>query len=369
MASAPELHTKSPFSPTLPERLRPKPKHKNLQKARLKHRPPASLPVDPTTPETPLDSPFLRLFFALPVEIRLQIYRHILVRPNKFNLKHKFGCHVGIIGIHRPGIFERLYLSRTFCCAECDTRLWYSRDQDPCQELNIGPDSGARSYWARPKKNPYLCDRCYPEMQYRLGLEKWPSLEGLECLCVRREELAVLAVNRRIYEEAWPVFWAENTFAFENARLLADFLENVPDEKRERIRSISLLAPRGNRHILFEDEEELAVCWPLLRKCTGLRHLEIDSDLLGDLDCVLELSAVKVGEVVFMVKAKERGFDSYDQGYRERMMTPWLAYRRICEDELTVLLSRSMMGEEDVDEECVLRAFEKRERRIHQEAA
>ncbi|CEL04213.1 hypothetical protein ASPCAL05344 [Aspergillus calidoustus] len=355
-----EAHTKSPFSRTLPERLRAKPKHKNIQKARLKHGSrPASPPPPPFSvlppPQDAASSPFLTRFFALPTEIRLQIYRLLLVRPCKFDLTHKFGCHTGIVGFP-AAIFDDLYYMPTFRCADCATWRWRTQETEEA----LSTDTPARSAWARPKRNPYLCDRCYPEMQYRLGLEKWPHMmEYLHCLCARRENLGVLLINRRIYDEAWPIFWAENTFAFESGRLIVDFLEEIPEEKRARIRSIALLSPK--QQPMGTEEEELRDCWPLLRACTGLRELELDAGLLNSRDFVRELRTLRAGKVRFIEKSKHIGFDSYDQGYRERKVTPWLAYRREYTDELSELLVTSMT-QEVVDEEPIGRAWGKRPR-------
>ncbi|KAL2802864.1 hypothetical protein BJX63DRAFT_413672 [Aspergillus granulosus] len=354
-----ELHTKTPFSRSIPERLRTKPHHKHLHKARSKHRPRSPSPPPPpfstTPPPQQPSSPFLTRFFNLPAEIRLQIYRILLVRPCKFDLTHKFGCNVGIAGMYRPTTFDQLYSSHTFCCAECAPQRW--RWQGLGQTITA--DTPARSAWARSKRNPYLCDRCYPEMLYRLGLKRWPSMELLECLCTRRESLGVLLMSRRIYDEAWPIFWAENMFAFENGRLLADFLDEIGGEKRARIRSIALLSPKEIG--LYLEEEELPECWPLLRQCSGLRELELDSSLLDNFEFVQELRTVSVTKVRFTEKSKEMGFDSYDQGRRERKMTPWLAYRRVYTDPLVVLLTASMT-QEVVDEEGLRLAFEQRAR-------
>ncbi|KAJ0423486.1 hypothetical protein BJY00DRAFT_310142 [Aspergillus carlsbadensis] len=359
-----EAHTKTPFSRSLPERLRAKPKHKHIQKARLKHRsrspsPPPPPPPPPFSvlppPQDAVSSPFLTRFFALPAEIRLQIYRLLLVRPCKFDLTHKFGCHTGIVGF-RAGIFDHLDSIPTFHCADCETRNWRAQGT----EETFTADTPAQSAWARPKRNPYLCDRCYPEMQYRLGLAKWPfMMEYLYCLCARRENLGVLLINRRVYDEAWPVFWAENTFAFESGRLLGDFLEEIPEEKRARIRSIALLSPEET--LMDTEEGELQDCWPLLRACMGLRELELDIGLLNSRDFVLELRTVRAGKVRFIDKSKLMGFDSYDQGYRERKITPWLAYRRTYTDELSQLLVKSMTLEV-IDEEPIRRAWGKRPR-------
>ncbi|KAL4898936.1 hypothetical protein BDW74DRAFT_164227 [Aspergillus multicolor] len=188
-------------------------------------------------PSDGLSSVLPNRFLRLPIELRLQIYRIFLVRPCKFDLHHQFGCHVDITGIHRPGPIAQLALSKTFRCAECDVRNWRSQDPD------LTSETPARSQWGRPKSNPYLCDLCYPEFLYRLGLKSWPSMKGLDCLCARRQNLGILLASRQIYHEAWPVFWTENTFAFESGRLLAEFLDAIGAEKRAAIRSISLLAP------------------------------------------------------------------------------------------------------------------------------
>ncbi|RDW79345.1 uncharacterized protein DSM5745_06197 [Aspergillus mulundensis] len=304
------------------------------------------LPVCHYPPKS--DSILPNRFFRLPVELRLQIYRILLVRPCKFDLHHQFGCHVGIIGLFRPGPIAQLATSKTFRCAECNIHNWRSQDPD------LTSDTPASSQWGRPKRNPYLCDICYPELQYRLGLEKCPSMKGLECLCARRQNLAILLTSRQIYQEAWPVFWTENTFAFESGRLLAEFMEAVGAQKRAAIRFVSLLAPKNNPL----QDDELPECWLQLRECTGLRELELDASILESFEAVVELTTIKTREIRFMQKSKDWGFDSYGQAYRERKIIRSLAYRREYTDSLPDILELCMTRGSANDKDSLRRAFD-----------
>lgn len=128
-------------------------------------------------------------------------------------------------------------------------------------------------------------------MQLRFGHERSPVLKGVNCLCARHDGLGWLLANRRIYDEAAPIFWKENTFAFESGRVLSDFLEEVPSEKRAMIRSISFRAPVDS----FMDVGELEPCWELLKGCcTGLRELELDSKFLNYFESVLPLNRLLI---------------------------------------------------------------------------
>ncbi|KAL4966114.1 uncharacterized protein BDV14DRAFT_171636 [Aspergillus stella-maris] len=255
MSAETEGHIRTPFSRDLPERLAWSPKHKQKHKAAQKARAKAF---------PPLKSPFLDRLYALPTELRLLIHRHLLVRPGKFDLHHLPTCDGepfiadGALAFRASGLYLR--------CAACrpySFKMW---------EWKSTSDSPAQSFWAPPKKNPFFCDECYADKMVELGMDRVPDLKGVKCLCARRD-LGILMVNRRLYEEAAPVFWKENVFAFENGRLLSDFLEEIPEERRSMIRAISLVAPSDE----FMDLEELPPCWPLLRLCDSLRELELDS--------------------------------------------------------------------------------------------
>ncbi|KAL4862141.1 hypothetical protein BDV12DRAFT_49423 [Aspergillus spectabilis] len=337
----PELHQITPFSRDIPHRLRQKPKHKNVQKARLKHNRP-STPAPPPEPQ----SPFFNRFFALPTEIRLEIYRHLLIRPCKFDLSHLPGCNGYAVVDYWSHVIKG---TETYIrCAECSTENWARYD------IDLTSDSPIRSQWARPKKNPLLCDVCYADKQIEFGMDKCPDLSRTECLCARHENLGVLLINRRVYEEASPIFWTENTFVFENGRLLFDFLEAIGSEKREMIRSIAFYSPNEDPI----DMEEVPQCWPLLRQCSGLRHLELDATFLSDLPSVLELSSVRARRVRFVTNGT---YDAYGQALLARSICPWVACRVDEPGHLVKRLTASM-EQGVVDEERLRRLFAERVR-------
>ncbi|KAL5341111.1 hypothetical protein BJX70DRAFT_396166 [Aspergillus crustosus] len=337
----PELHQTNRFSRDIPHRLRPKRFHKNVQKARLKHNPPATAPPPPK-----LSSPFFDRFFALPTEIRLDIYRHLLVRPCKFDLSHRPDCDGCPVVNSWSNVIKgtESYMR----CAECAIENWARYD------LDLTSDTPIRSQWALPKKNHLLCDACYADKQIEFGMEKCPNLAKVECLCARHENIGVLLINRRVYEEASPIFWKENTFSFEDGRLLFDFLEAVGSEKREMIRSIAFYSPDEDPI----DMEEVPQCWPLLRQCSGLRDLELDATFLADLPSVLELSSLRACRVRFVTNGT---YEAYWQKLESRPIWPWVA----CRDNEPGRLVKSLIATIErgiVDEERLRRLYAERVR-------
>ncbi|KAL4921355.1 hypothetical protein BDW62DRAFT_174495 [Aspergillus aurantiobrunneus] len=331
---APEVCTQTPFSRNLTQRLRQKPKHKRAQQARLKQ-------------AVVLESPFLDRLFALPQEIRLHIYRHLLVRPCKFNLRHLDSCdgHPFI----NPSADTFRNTNIVLRCVECRPDPWKHYHMD----MESSSDSPARSRWARPKTNPFICDDCYADKQIEFGLERSPDLKGVKCLCARHKDLGILLANRAIYEEASRIFWKENTFAFENGRLLSDFLQEIGNEKRASIRSIAFFSPRSE----FMDVDEVSACWPLLRQCPGLRELEVDARFLDDLPCVLGLSTITVRNVRF---AQKVSLSEYAHPDSRRWIWPWAANRVVYTDQLADQLSVSIR-QGTVDEDLLRQLFERRE--------
>ncbi|KAL4946443.1 hypothetical protein BDV06DRAFT_234043 [Aspergillus oleicola] len=332
--SAEAGNIQKPFSRDVSERLDRGSKHKQKHKASQKPR----IKASPT-----LKSPFLDRVFSLPAELRLQIYRHILIRPCKFNLSHLPTCDGhpfitdGALAFRASGLYLR--------CVECRPLTFKSwQAESTC-------DSPAWSQWAPPKKNPFFCDECYADKMVELGMERVPDLRGVMCLCARRD-LGALLVSWRIYDEAAPVFWKENTFAFESGRLLEDFLEEIAEEKRSMIRAISLVAPSN----MFMDLEELPPVWPLLRLCEGLREIELDSRFLDDLPSVLGLSTISVRSVRFVEKVT---LEEYSQP--NRWIRPWVANRTVYSDRLSSMLSTGMTGD-IVDENRLRQAFVDRAR-------
>ncbi|OJI98809.1 hypothetical protein ASPVEDRAFT_38310 [Aspergillus versicolor CBS 583.65] len=336
-----EVSIQTPFSRDPAQRLRQRPKHRNHNHKYIQ-KPNLSKPK----------SSFLDHLFALPGELRLEIHRQILVRPCKYNLRHKDTCDGHAFITSHSYTFRNT--QTVLRCANCRPEPW-----GHCH-MHRTSDSPARSQWARPKTNPYFCDDCYPDMQLWFGHERSPVLTGVNCLCARHDGLGWLLANRRIYEEASPLFWKENTFAFERGRVLSEFLEEIPSEKRAMIRSISFRAPVTT----FMEIEELGPCWALLQRCTGLRELELDSKFLNWLDSVRPLNGLCIPGV--SVRFVQIGpVDNYDVHYRKqvqlRCIWPLASNLDAYSDQLGDTLLASMKGEA-CDEEYLRRLFFERKR-------
>lgn len=156
-------------------------------------------------------------------------------------------------------------------CAGCRIRFW---KQKP---IYVSP---ARSKWAPPQTNHYVCDNCYSE-RIRSRREAHPSLKLLPCLCARRQNLELLLVNKRINREAGHVFWAENWFCFERTTYLVDFLSGIRSETRSLITRVSLVINARPEDDIKLTWKMIQPCWASLRQCDGLTDLELDAILLS----------------------------------------------------------------------------------------
>lgn len=202
----------------------------------------------------------------------------------------------------RPGPSSTL-ADGEYSCAHCSSG--YKWRQNPQVHIFKSP---ARSQWAKPHTNEYLCDNCYWD---RIGIHQGnPCMRSLRCLCARRRSLSILLVNKRFYNEAAPIFWSENYFAFEHPCLLIGFLSTTRPQVRSWLRRISLLPIHDG--ITYKDENlspmwysreidlawqgwtDIKRCWQLLRECEGLMELGLDVMFLKRLDWALLIRLIRV---------------------------------------------------------------------------
>jgi len=193
-------------------------------------------------------------------------------------------------------------------CASCEgaSRNPYVGRQDPPDLVPFV--SPARSKWAAPQQNPFLCDKCYKNA-VRPAMH--PRMDLLPCLCARRQNLELLLVNKEINREASVVFWAENTFAFESAEALVRFLKNTQPETRDRLKHISFIPVHGNEgydlDVYLAPPRSLSRCWPLLKTCRGLATLELSIDFLRTEKHLLDMRGIRVSQnVVFRTTASRQ---------------------------------------------------------------
>lgn len=272
-------------------------------------------------------------FFALPLELRHEVYRKLLVQPCKFDLRHKDTCndHEKVYSI-RPGPG---YVA-TDCCANCQTN-GYCEPQAPIFK------SPFRSKWARPHTNVYLCDNCYWDVAGRIHNN--PCLKSLRCLCTRRTNLDVLLIDKRFHGEAAPIFWSENTFAFEYPHLLVGFLRAIRPQVRSWLRRISFMpshprvlhddttvmgsrwsGPRNNELVDPWGWDEIGVCWELLRQCEGLTWLELDVYCLQRLKWALLIRLIHVNGLVIF--SRRPGDNEIIAKYADNSSRLWLSIGR-----------------------------------------
>ncbi|KAJ5788404.1 hypothetical protein N7457_003394 [Penicillium paradoxum] len=197
-------------------------------------------------------------------------------------------------------------------CANCHPSMW----KKPQVTIYTSP---ARSQWARPHSNAYLCDNCYWDLNG--AADGTPCMRYLRCLCARRKNLAILMTSKRFWNDAAPIFWTENWFAFELPCLLIGFLTALRPQVRSWLRRISFLPlPAYDRLEYFDifpqrrdpvwnGWDSIARCWSLLQQCEGLVELELD---------VVALTRVKWARILRQVRVKKRVIFSYQLSEEEQ---------------------------------------------------
>lgn len=161
-------------------------------------------------------------FLGLPGELRNQIYRLTLTTdPPRLYRQHKHSC------------------------------IWCTRDPD-------GP-------------------------QNRMVDDLGRTLPG--CRCWARRGLALLLANRKIHEEAAPIFWAENHFSFEGFKSFIRLVGgSLRPQYRQMIPHVTIYLDPGRKYdgvqrmdtpMYLHMDFPPARFWDVLFECKGLRTLEI----------------------------------------------------------------------------------------------
>ncbi|CAI7660226.1 unnamed protein product [Penicillium palitans] len=215
-------------------------------------------------------------------------------------------------------------------CANCHSYVW-KQPQVPIFQ------SPARSQWAKPHKNAYLCDNCYWDLN---GNVEWiPCMRFLPCLCGRRDNLAILLASKRFWNDAAPVFWSENWFAFEDPSLLTGFLTAIRPQYRDPI---------------WNGWDDMKNCWNLLRLCEGLIELELD---------VLSLTRKDWAQAIRLIHVKKRVVFFYHldlddiasmSGYSRNLVWESHAMRKQFDSPTTGLLVSSMTGKRAIRRKALI---------------
>ncbi|UJO25288.1 hypothetical protein CLAFUW4_14537 [Fulvia fulva] len=258
----------SETGPTLPN---------GVLRAQAKHRNNST-----TVSETNVEPSLADRFNALPTELRAEVFSHLLVRPVKWDVEHHHDCP-------RRSSDEDL---TPFIC-DCDCAVDHHRaDWRKRQYEQTKPKvSPWRSQWAPEQANPYVCSDCYHERALRPGPH--PRTSSLPCLCARRENLQILLVCRKWYEEAAMVFYTKNIFAFEDGFSFVSFVTYMNSRWRQVISHISIMVVsldiwpdevvtwirdtcEGASDDLLRVRLDSVSIWTRLRQLPALTYLELD---------------------------------------------------------------------------------------------
>ncbi|CAG8908982.1 unnamed protein product [Penicillium egyptiacum] len=194
-------------------------------------------------------------------------------------------------------------------------------------------------------------------------------MRSLPCLCGRRDNLAILLASKRFWNDAAPVFWTENWFAFEEPSLLTGFLTAIRPQVRSWLRRISFMPIHAYRHHehpctfpqwrdpIWNGWDNIKSCWNLLRLCEGLTELELDVVSLTCKEWALAIRLIHVKKQVtfFFYLAPE------DIGYVSRVPTNFVwgshARRKRFDSPTTALLASSMTGNRAIKRKALVNHY------------
>lgn len=183
-------------------------------------------------------------------------------------------------------------------------------------------------------------------------------MRSLPCLCTRHDNLSILLVSRRLWNDAAPIFWTENWFAFEHPCLLTGFLTVIRPQVRSWLRRISFLPLHVHKHDeppynfpgwrdpLWDGWDDIRICWSLLRQCDGLIELELD---------VIALARLEWARIIRLIRVKKKVIFNYyladddddDRVDDEGVCIQWVwahhGHRRAFESSTTALVASSMV--------------------------
>ncbi|KAK8006230.1 hypothetical protein PG991_012527 [Apiospora marii] len=96
------------------------------------------------------------------------------------------------------------------------------------------------------------------------------------CRCAKRKNLAILSVNRQIYNESSYVLWTKNVFSFDWVKDFNYWFADISAAKRNLIRHIAIYYVQG---LIFPEEtieaDDIDELQSNLLQCTDLRTLDL----------------------------------------------------------------------------------------------
>ncbi|KAF6837675.1 hypothetical protein CMUS01_04945 [Colletotrichum musicola] len=185
-----------------------------------------------------------KTLMGLPLELREQIWRHVLVTPAKYHLKHASDCHY-------------------------------------------------RHNHARPTSiEPAACMVSEPNVEIAEP-KIYPWDESTHCRCAKRTGLNLLLASKQVNHEAAPLFWTKNEFVFETSDQFTICVgARLRKEYRGMLRAVyigscsPLETERCTTWNLFSNEatpepmQRWCQFWGVLNQCRGLRRLAVRPEVV-----------------------------------------------------------------------------------------
>ncbi|KAJ5373834.1 hypothetical protein N7517_005840 [Penicillium concentricum] len=267
----------------------------------------------------------------------------------------------------RPGPDPQSWNREGPQCANCHSYVW-KQPQVPIFQ------SPARSQWAQPQRNAYLCDNCYWDLNG--SVDGIPCMRSLPCLCGRRDNLAILLASKRFWNDAAPIFWTENWFAFEHPCLLTGFLTAIRPQVRSWLRRISFMPIHAYQNMehrstfpqwrdpIWNGWDDIKSCWNLLRLCEGLTELELNVLSLTRKEWAHAIRLIRVKKRVVFSRHVELDDGEYGTGYPTEFIWRSHARRKRFDSPTTALLTSSMTGDRAIKRKALLTHYS--ENTLHQ---
>ncbi|OQE31080.1 hypothetical protein PENFLA_c002G02090 [Penicillium flavigenum] len=174
-------------------------------------------------------------------------------------------------------------------------------------------------------------------------------MRSLPCLCGRRDNLAILLASKGLWNDAAPIFWTENWFAFEDPSLLTGFLTAIRPQWRDPI---------------WNGWDDIKSCWNLLRLCEGLTELELDVVFLTRKEWAQAIRLICVKRKVAFLRHVDPGGMKYL--FEEPTNFVWESHarRKRFDSPTTALLVSSMTGNRAIKRKALINHYS--ENTLHQ---
>ncbi|KAI2703229.1 hypothetical protein DTO013E5_6969 [Penicillium roqueforti] len=185
-----------------------------------------------------------------------------------------------------------------------------------------------------------------------------------------QHEATILLASKRFWNDAAPILWKENWFAFEDPPLLTGFLTAIRPQVRSWLKRISFmpLHPYLTSGIpsstdtwvpgsIWNGWDDIENCWGLLRLCEGLTELELDVVFLTRKEWAQAIRLISVKKQVTFLR--QMNSEDVDYVTEDSWNLIWKSHvrRKRFDSPTTALLASSMTGDRAIKRKVLLNYY------------